>query len=675
MKKTLSQFVIRHSLFVITAGILSGAQVPVVWDTSTGEIVSAVTAIDATNLDLADDYSPTGTWDFTGGTIVVTDSDLPATLTRDSEIGTLAAQDAATIGLNLLPSGSRSLGGLGSEWTTIWGDNVYSTTFQGTNYDFGTTDATITRSGAGTIAVEGVEVLTTATGQLPPAEGAFVDGDKAKLDGIEAAADVTDTANVTAAGAVMDSELADEAGIKNYTETNLTSSGGTLTTTDTTVDFSTAATAVLSLTVGGNAVTPFTFISEPDADSIAATADDFELGPMPMSGGVQLRSGQSRSGVYTDGTDEAATIPSVWETEFGAQEDCAFYLTVRLPDYTPAADVDLFNGLATNQGINLRLETTGALTLQLGDGTTTTDYTTAFLLDDWPAYSELQLTVSLDRSGNASFAVNGNVIETEDISAQEDDDISAGQDYVLLDGSAGYALGYTAILNRALTTAEIALAYQMPDWIARQVPGDIIGTAFDAYSQRDEPTATDDIVVSNGTRVATAEVSEQGRTDIAKLTGLGVGGANYWELANAGTVQNLADGETYFVRVDLYVPSANAQWTGMGIRTEGITPTIIETYDGGTPIQNEWRTYSGTITPGGGDWFLRIYPQDGDNGSRSIAASTDTLYVDNFKVYGRGAAVMADLTEAGATKSDLINWADSAAADATRGTNAIDTIE
>jgi hypothetical protein len=35
--------------------------------------------------------------------------------------------------------------------------------------------------------------------QLQPSEGAFVDGDKTKLDGIEASADVTDTANVVAA--------------------------------------------------------------------------------------------------------------------------------------------------------------------------------------------------------------------------------------------------------------------------------------------------------------------------------------------------------------------------------------------------------------------------------------------------------------------------------------------
>ena len=38
--------------------------------------------------------------------------------------------------------------------------------------------------------------------------------DKTKLDGIEASADVTDATNVTAAGALMDSELTDLAGVK-----------------------------------------------------------------------------------------------------------------------------------------------------------------------------------------------------------------------------------------------------------------------------------------------------------------------------------------------------------------------------------------------------------------------------------------------------------------------------
>ena len=80
----------------------------------------------------------------------------------------------------------------------------------------------------------GVKGVTISTLQVKPSEGAFANGDKTKLDGIEASADVTDTANVTSAGAVMDSELTSIADVKaldqsvisgaspNFTTTNMT---------------------------------------------------------------------------------------------------------------------------------------------------------------------------------------------------------------------------------------------------------------------------------------------------------------------------------------------------------------------------------------------------------------------------------------------------------------------
>jgi len=52
-------------------------------------------------------------------------------------------------------------------------------------------------------------------------DGRDVATDGSKLDGIEASADVTDTANVTAAGALMDSELTDLAGVKGVTISTL----------------------------------------------------------------------------------------------------------------------------------------------------------------------------------------------------------------------------------------------------------------------------------------------------------------------------------------------------------------------------------------------------------------------------------------------------------------------
>jgi len=56
--------------------------------------------------------------------------------------------------------------------------------------------------------------LADTTAATTSAAGLMAAADKTKLNGIEASADVTDTANVTAAGAVMDSELADEAAVK-----------------------------------------------------------------------------------------------------------------------------------------------------------------------------------------------------------------------------------------------------------------------------------------------------------------------------------------------------------------------------------------------------------------------------------------------------------------------------
>jgi len=53
----------------------------------------------------------------------------------------------------------------------------------------------------------GVKGVTISTLQVKPVEGAFADGDKTKLDGIEALADVTDATNVNAAGAVMNSDF------------------------------------------------------------------------------------------------------------------------------------------------------------------------------------------------------------------------------------------------------------------------------------------------------------------------------------------------------------------------------------------------------------------------------------------------------------------------------------
>src|SRR6056297_178173 len=105
----------------------------------------------------------------------------------------------------------------GSDWEIGSGTYTASgTTLSRTVSESSNAGSAISLSGTAT-------VFVTAAGtdiQQPPAEGAFVDGDKTKLDGIEAGADVTDTANVTAAGALMDSEVTNLAAVKAFDPTD-----------------------------------------------------------------------------------------------------------------------------------------------------------------------------------------------------------------------------------------------------------------------------------------------------------------------------------------------------------------------------------------------------------------------------------------------------------------------
>jgi hypothetical protein len=92
------------------------------------------------------------------------------------------------------------------------------------------TGAFTTLSATGTASLASITVTGTVDGRDIAADGA-------KLDGIEALADVTDTANVTAAGALMDGELTDIAAVKALNQGVATTdspsfAGATLTTAD-----------------------------------------------------------------------------------------------------------------------------------------------------------------------------------------------------------------------------------------------------------------------------------------------------------------------------------------------------------------------------------------------------------------------------------------------------------
>ena len=77
---------------------------------------------------------------------------------------------------------------------------------------------TITNS-SGTLTIESQN--TTYNAATTEVEGLMSSSDKTKLDGIETGADVTDTANVTAAGALMDTEVTNLDQVKAFSSSGL----------------------------------------------------------------------------------------------------------------------------------------------------------------------------------------------------------------------------------------------------------------------------------------------------------------------------------------------------------------------------------------------------------------------------------------------------------------------
>ena len=159
----------------------------------------------------------------------ITFSELSSTPTTLSGYGITDAQSALVSGTSiktvngtsLLGSGNISISGGGGDEAAIL-DNSGTPELAS-----GITAAEIrTLIGAGTSSFDGA--YSSLSG-LPTISNDFTDSDHSKLDGIEASADVTDTANVTAAGALMDSEITNLSQVKAFDSSDYaTAAQGTL---------------------------------------------------------------------------------------------------------------------------------------------------------------------------------------------------------------------------------------------------------------------------------------------------------------------------------------------------------------------------------------------------------------------------------------------------------------
>ena len=133
---------------------------------------------------------------------------------------------------------------------------------------------------------------------------AFTDADESKLDGIESGADVTDTANVTAAGALMDSEV--DADIKTLTlpaSTTISVFGASL------VDDATAADARTTLDVdqaGTDNSTPVTLAGS--LDYLSISGQQITRNPIDLATDIELASLAQYDVLYAAGVNGLARL-------------------------------------------------------------------------------------------------------------------------------------------------------------------------------------------------------------------------------------------------------------------------------------------------------------------------------------------------------------------------------
>ena len=171
----------------------------------------------------------------------------------------------------------------------------------------------------------------TVTGTV---DGRDVATDGTKLDGVEASADVTDTANVTSAGALMDSEVTNLAQVKAFDSS----------------DYATAAqgsTADAALSKAGGAMTgPITTNSTFDGRDVAT--DGTKLDGIEASADVTDTANVTSAGALMDSEvtnlaqvkafDEADYSKKVWESSQGSGSSTNYWAKVAA--YSISGDFD-----------------------------------------------------------------------------------------------------------------------------------------------------------------------------------------------------------------------------------------------------------------------------------------------------------------------------------------------
>ena len=257
----------------------------------------------------------------------------------------------------------------------------------------------------------GIKSVTISTLQVKPSEGPFVNGDKTKLDGIEENADVTDTANVTAAGALMDSEVTDLAGIKGVT----------------------ISTLQVKPSEG-----PFVNGDKTKLDGIEENADVTDATNVQAAGAVMNTGNETIAGVKTFSSTisgnitgnsstatTATTATNVTVSDESSDTSCnILFTTAATGNLPPKTGTNLtFN---SNSGVLTTTSVTGDLTgtvLTATQGTIDHDSLANFVANEHIDHSSVSIIAGTGLTGGGTIAANRtlNVIGGDGITANADD--------------------------------------------------------------------------------------------------------------------------------------------------------------------------------------------------------------------------------------------------------------
>lgn len=229
------------------------------------------------------------------------------------EVGATADQTASEI-LTAIKTVDGSGSGLDADLLDGQQGSYY---YPASNPDGYTTNTGTVTSVAATVpsgfTVSGSPVTTSGTLTISYDTGyqGYTSAEASKLSGIEAGADVTDTTNVTAAGALMDSELTDLAGIKALDTSTLATLTGTQTLTNKTLTSPSITGTILEDVYALSGTTP---ALNPDNGSVQTWTLSGNSTPTDS-----LSSGEAITLMIDDGSAYTITWPTItWKTDGGS---------------------------------------------------------------------------------------------------------------------------------------------------------------------------------------------------------------------------------------------------------------------------------------------------------------------------------------------------------------------